>query len=385
MSLKDYLVFILILGNTFINLISVTGGNFYLIITTIIFFAFFSKTSSIYKLHSAIKLYGFITLFAFFGLFYAISTNLVFDDLAKMISNLLSMIIVWQYLQETGNIVKLLKMIVISVSILAVPNAIFASQGIREMFWGGVNPVAVMMFFSVISIFILLHLKVRWVLFLLPLNLYVIFLTQSQKIILSLLLGVILFLVINFFRKKFYDNIKILILILFVTAIGTIILTNDIFSDSLIRTTATIQQLQTNEQVEGSAVGSGYRTLLLEKGWLYFQESPFLGYGLNNSREVYLDDIGKPTYSHNTWIEMLLSFGFFITVLYFIIFFNVINIVIRKYLKQVDDLFNILLCALLMIILIGQFQKMYYNIFTHMFLLICIFFVNNEKKLWLQY
>ncbi|WP_167341846.1 O-antigen ligase family protein [Nonlabens sp. SY33080] len=380
MNIKDFNILILLFGNTFINLINVTGGNYYLVISVICLVVFFLNNKNWFKLHLVVKLYGIITLFSILGLVYANSSELVFHDLTKVISNFLTMFIFWHYIQHSGNIKKFLVMTVLVISLLAIPNAIFTSSGIREMFWGGVNPVATMMFFAVISIFALLQFKVRWTLIFLPLILYVIFLTQSQKIILSLLIGAFVFLFINFLVKKIFENVKIILLTTLMAGMVTVLLSNDIFSDTISRTTATIEQIQTNEEVEGSALGSGYRTFLIEKGLEFFYEEPFIGYGLNNSRQVYLKNIGRATYSHNTWVELLLSYGFFLALVYLIIYWVSLKKILKNLVYNYSNLKNILFCTVIMLLLISQFQKMYYNVYAHLFLLLSVQVSNFTSK-----
>ena len=51
------------------------------------------------------------------------------------------------------------------------------------------------------------------------------------------------------------------------------------------------------------------RANMFSLGWEWFKQKPILGYGLNNFSLLYLEEMGWATYSHNNFVEILVSGG----------------------------------------------------------------------------
>lgn len=88
---------------------------------------------------------------------------------------------------------------------------------------------------------------------------------------------------------------------------------------------------------EDSKEGSfNIRKDMIDRGIEYFKEKPLLGHGVSNYRYLYNLDMGKETYSHNNYIELLVNNGVIGFLTYYSFFFIVILRAICKY--RVSDL-----------------------------------------------
>ncbi len=376
-KIQEILFFLLILSNTFINLIGgSTGGNGYFYISCVIFFAYGLTVKFNFKFNFLIGLYSIIAILSFFSLVYAPGFDFVMEDLPRVLSNFMTLIIASTFVDGFKRLKKLLIFSVLCILFLAVPNLLWSTPGLREMYWGGVNPVGAMMFYGIVFSIILSFIYNKYFLIVIPVFIYVMILSQSQKVIFSLLIVVLVFLLLSLLLKGLSKYQKYIFILLIFGFVSSYLITNTKLGESFTRTQATLEEFQTGESVAGSAVGSGYRNFLLKKGYDYFTESPFFGHGLNQYRYLHINSTGVTTYSHNTWIELLVGFGIFVTIFYLIIYIKISKRLFSALKYEKNSLLIFLFSSLISVIIIGQFQKMYYDVFTHIFLLVILVIAN---------
>ncbi|WP_197028368.1 O-antigen ligase family protein [Bacillus sp. EB01] len=128
------------------------------------------------------------------------------------------------------------------------------------------------------------------------------------------------------------------------------------------RMEALISMFSGEEIEEGSAKT---RNLFVELGWEYFKLRPWTGYGLDTFRH-FPGSYG--TYSHNNYIEILISGG--IPSLIFYYFIRLI-ILVRLFLNQNKDFINKLLFVILLILLILDYGFVSY--FDRIYILLFVF------------
>ncbi|HFT2183574.1 TPA: O-antigen ligase family protein [Bacillus cereus] len=76
---------------------------------------------------------------------------------------------------------------------------------------------------------------------------------------------------------------------------------------------------------ESSNEGSYHtRKNMIQYGMDYFKERPLLGHGIENFRYLYAQEVGKETYSHNNYIELLVNNGIVGLLLYYSFYISVI-------------------------------------------------------------
>lgn len=380
-KVQNILIFILLLLNTFINLIGgTTGGNNFFIASFFIALIYGATIKFRFRINFIAKIYFIIVLFSFLSLVYAKEADFVLDDLPRVLSNFLSIILVSAFLHSKKRLIKLLNYYVFNALLLAIPNLIFTETGVREMFWGGVNPVGSIMFFAILfSTLLIIISKTKKHLLLILIFLAVILVTQSQKVTLTLVFIYSMFLLYILFYKSLKQKLQYLMIGIAAFATVYLLINKTFLGESFSRTQATIQQLQTGEVVEGSAIGLGFRDDLLSKGVGFFLDKPILGHGLNQSRQLFLQDIGRATYTHNTTLELLISFGLIITFLYYIIYFILVKRLVNKIKYDGNYLFTYLLISIIGVLIVSYYQKMFYDVNLHLFLLVCLFLISNKS------
>lgn len=137
----------------------------------------------------------------------------------------------------------------------------------------------------------------------------------SKKVVFLLILG-LFFLILSKYgvRKLFkaivYSSVSLLL--------GWILIHLPIFSTIL-------ERLESYLSVTGNT-SDNIRADLIRFGLELFIENPFLGYGLNNYHLFHWSGV----YSHNNYIEVLVSLGVIGFIVYYLIFIKSLNTLIRK-------------------------------------------------------
>ena len=188
-----------------------------------------------------------------------------------------------------------------------------------------------------------------------------ILLTGSKKGLMGIALAIIL---LSIFKYKWRAYKYVLPILL----IGIIlyILKNSPYFYSIIgrRINAFIVSLETN-QTNGS---TGERIGMVEIGWQLFKQSPIFGngYGYFANNTIY------GTYSHNNYIEMLVSFGLLGTGLYYSLF---VQLIIRGVKKVAEDYHIILFICLIFMQISFDFASV--NFYNNAMMYVVLFFASK--------
>ncbi len=78
------------------------------------------------------------------------------------------------------------------------------------------------------------------------------------------------------------------------------------------------------------------RSTMIKKGWEFFLQKPFFGYGANNYSEEIEPIIGVAVYSHNNYIEMLVNGGFVGFCIFYFIYAYCIVSLLKTVFKKMD-------------------------------------------------
>ncbi len=137
--------------------------------------------------------------------------------------------------------------------------------------------------------------------------------------------------------------------------------------------------------VDPSEIDSSLNTriYMLQSGIDYFLEKPFLGYGINNYRFLYAEEVyGIETYSHNNIIELLVGIGLIGTIIYH---YNLLLLLFRgmkNYYKKLNtDIYLPVIVITIMYILLSPTMIFYYSKHINIILILLGVIVMNEKKL----
>src|SRR5690554_5921220 len=198
--------FVLISAIVFIGILSgEKSGLLLFFISVISFIVILSfRSFKLIKLPAEIKLYLSIAILSVISSLFALDLSYALDVLWKIIASSFIFLFFFYYTKNLKDIYYLIHVYLFSSFALAFYNIInYQESIIRELLYGGVNPVALIMFTSITLLFLLVIMrKKKAYLLLLPPYLYLLFLTQSQKSILSLLLMFVVFITLILIYTK---------------------------------------------------------------------------------------------------------------------------------------------------------------------------------------
>lgn len=206
------------------------------------------------------------------------------------------------------------------ITVKELPAMLSGGSRIGDSASGNVNTVAMhLCVFAAVVLYQILFQKKKNYIFLLVLNILFILLTGSKKGIIGICV-VMLILHICKFKWKIY---KYSLPICGILMIYYLVINNDYFYGIIgYRLNTFFETLSSSEQT-GS---TGERIRMYKDGWEYFKQSIFWGngYGYFSKYSIF------GTYSHNNYIEMLVSFGIVGTGLYYSYFLFLLKRSIRN-------------------------------------------------------
>lgn len=373
---EDAAIFFLMASLVFISVLSGwKSGLLSFVIATVIglLIALFRNWNG-RNLPFILKVYIFFTILNIFSVLYSIKMVFAFDIVLKMMATCVILFVCYNYCITASHIKTMIGSYLICSLSLALYNAIFFVPNIfRELPYGGPNPVALLMFISIVFTILLAQMGTKMWLWLLPVYLYVLFLTESQKSILSLLIIFLIYLVLILFYFKVSTFARYLAAGLLLLGLSFFILSgHSNLADSFERTSATIQSVFTGTKVEGAAGGidgEGFRKILKERGWHYFTEQPFFGYGTNNFRALHERDYNFVTYTHYTPLEVVLNIGFLGFFIYYAIYFLVLRDIFYQVRKGHNTVHAYLFSVVIATIVIGFYMQTYADPSIQLFLI----------------
>lgn len=196
----------------------------------------------------------------------------------------------------------------------------------------------------------------------------IILLTGSRKGVILLVLGVPL-LIFLLKPEKRIRNISIgtlSIIILYWLVMNIPIL----YHIAGYRIEALVSMILGGEVEEASA---NTRKLYIERGWNYFLQKPWTGYGLDNFRNL---PFSYGTYSHNNYIELLVSGGIISFILYY---FIRIIVLVKLYINRNKNKVNKLLFVILLLLLFLEYGLVDY--FIRIYMVLFIFALCCQRKI----
>lgn len=208
--------------------------------------------------------------------------------------------------------------------------------------------------------------------FLMLIFILIIMLTGSRKGFLFLILGTPL-LVLMLSPKKWLRNVYMIIVLLF----GFYLISMKIpalYNIIGFRIEALITQLLGADVQDAS---TETRSLYVERGWEYFLLKPWTGYGLDTFRHL---PGSYGTYSHNNYIELLVSGGIISFIIYYVIRFFVL---MKLFLNlRGNNLVKLMFVFILVLLLLDYGLVSYYErIYTVIFIFVlCALSLIKVKK-----
>ncbi|WP_335341999.1 O-antigen ligase family protein [Bacillus alkalicola] len=121
------------------------------------------------------------------------------------------------------------------------------------------------------------------------------------------------------------------------------------------------------------------RLNMIKWGFGWFLESPIWGYGIGNYRMLLFEVIGRESYAHNNFIELLVGVGIIGFILYYFMYFYVFYNLYQLIKKKVP--FAITLFALFTTWFLAETGAVNYTSkMTYVLLGICIAYIRLNKS-----
>lgn len=244
--------------------------------------------------------------------------------------------------------------------------------------WNG-NAIGVMMAFGVLISLLLMnkeegrYKKIGYI-FIIALSTLIVILTGSRKALFFVVFGYVTFTGLSSKSNRIMMMAKIIIIM---ALAYQLIMNIPIFYNILgVRLEGLFAIVTGVGSVDSS---TELRIEYIDYGISWFMDKPIIGYGVDNYRVLLYRAIGKGTYSHNNYIELLVGVGLIGTIIYYYAFgYVLVNAV--KLLKISKEPMIYLIMVIIVAILISQYGFVtYYDFFVN--LIICISFIVIRTKL----
>lgn len=356
--------------------------NLFLILNFI--FLLLIKKDINFKFNQIIVAYMLFSIFSIAGSFWALDFDLASHKSIQLFLILINIFIIYNIIIKynlqnsflTGILFASFINFVLILNIIPAPFPIF-EQGRAMGTLGNANVLGLTMVISIFSSIIYLQKEkeISKIFFYYQyinifLSIYMIILTASKK---GILFGSSLILIYLILSIKDPKNLFKLAL---VSVIAVIIVLNFINIDELRNNLADVavrfSEFENQLGSESRFGSTGQRIYFIELALSYFMDRPLFGHGLNNF------SIYAGTYSHNNYVEILFSVGLVGFLLYYSIFF----FILQKIFNMKDKYLQIILTfVMLNMLLVDMATVTYYDkfyIFTLLF--ISIYAEKNSKK-----
>lgn len=336
------------------------------------------------KLNSLI---GFCALFIFICLlssFWAVNQNTALSMVSTLFQIFVLIFLLYNYLCFEDKMDYLIKVICIAGTVFAVYTVLYF--GIDEYFAGleegarmgaeeiNVNVVGMATASSaVIALWFVFYEKKLWYAVSVVVCAVVSLGSGSRKALIALILGVLfLFILKGNSRKKLLSILEgalLLVALYYVLQLPIFETIGERFESMLNAFTG-----------EGSTDGStNLRLNMIDVGLKQFEETPFTGVGIGNSKYITQKYLGWSTYLHNNYVELLASVGIFGTAAYYLMYIQPLFAVIKPAIKQ--NKYAVLALSLIFIELILQYGAVqYYSKTTYISLLLFSLIAERMKN-----
>lgn len=278
------------------------------------------KSDSIY-IHEYLLFYNILLFYSLISIIWANDTNAVISDVRKLTLLTLAMFLIYNYISKTGNLELFIKSLLIAGIFMCIytifyygPVDYFLAILSGERIGGEVAQLNSLGMYSTNTAILTLYYAVfqkkvhYYIILILPI-LVTIGSGSRKALIILLISSSMIFLLkpqkINNILKKVVTLFMIICALLLIINVASEVQFLNGISNRMHELLEFVQSKNTDYS----------RYKMLKYGWNYFLEHPILGAGSGNSHIVTLEAIGKKTYLHNNYIEMLVNggvIGFFI-------------------------------------------------------------------------
>ena len=295
-------------------------------------------------------------VFGFFTFLYAINKEYVFKQSITLFLNFILCLVVYNYIEKKSDLERIMKYFILgsllSIGFIYYQSDIFSGERIGEVL-ANVNMLALIFFISLSFLTYFMISRKNWFLMIPGLIMFIfIILTGSRKGFLSIVLFILLMSL--FLSKNWMKGIvkTLIVVVVLLTIFKMVIMKNEVFYSVLGKRIVTMDNyFSGNQQIDRS---TAERAFMYQFGIEQIRKRPIWGYGLDNYRVLLLNSgLGRETYSHNNYIELLVNGGVIGLFLFYAMYFYLFWI-LKKYLKQKHLMATILVINNLIIIILGM-------------------------------
>ncbi len=257
--------------------------------------------------------------------------------------------------------------------------AVLAADGRLDSSFANVNSIAMIVANSMlITVFDTFFIKDKFawkllrLIMLIP-AIVVIAAMGSRKALVMVAMGTVLLL---FWRVKSKNAVETLlrwvVLALFLLLAGIIILSLPMFDGIKERMVGLIAAIMGNGEIDSS---TQLRIDYMIVGLKQFFKTPLFGIGIGNSGLLLMQELGRDTYLHNNYVELLATGGIFgLLIFYSMYCYCIVNLI--RYRKKANT-FSVICAVLIFIQMIMDFGSVsYYSKSTFFFLM--VFFIHIQ-------
>lgn len=199
----------------------------------------------------------------------------------------------------------------------------------------------------------------------------------SRTALVMAVVGVFLVIVFKIWSKhKVLALLKTGVFIIVAIAALRLIMQLPIFEGMALRMDSLVAQFTGEGEVDSSVERRGEFVAL---GWDLFSAHPIFGVGIDNARLYAEEVVGRKTYLHNNFLEMLAGGG----ILGFLIFYGIYGFLLVKLWrirKKTDHIGKVML-VMLLVLLIGDYGTVsYYNKSTYFYFMFFFLYLEKQAK-----
>ena len=314
-----------------------------------------------------LQLYGGLAVFSLFSLGWASEFETGWLVVVRILTCFLFMWTIQNSLRDSSEVILFLKSFCLILSVVVL-YALFGPSGEEdsEFSIGSKNTIGPLAFSLLLVNVVLWIMKVRLYIATLPIAVATIVGSTSLKTFLALLVFATAIVAISAFDIKRMARIYKLGLV------ATLLLFLGISVTDITRFASGYEKIEGRLKRYSEEIGfkqAGYaidtssqielRSQFVSTGIRYFWDSPLLGHGANQFRVMLGKETGRETYSHNTFIELLVGFGLpgFLMFVFFLIGYAKVAWQSRR-----DPVGTLMLSYFLAFVVIGSGQEVTFHL-----------------------
>lgn len=372
----EFLLLIIFLISMYFDMTD--SGVYYskIILIGIMFIVFIIKNKKIYIQQNIWIYFCFSIMICFSGV-YAKDNSTALGNIIVVISNLILMIIMQNIISSKRHIdiyllIAIIFAIVLSLRVISVTdiqrllNGNYYPDVVLQKYIGNRNVIALILGISLnFALYELYNYKSYKTIIPIIIIFIAILFTGSRKGILICVIPWVLFFLIKLIESKsILNKVKFILggIVLSILVFNMTMKVEVIYNVIGFRMEAIYREIVYGEESTESSFNT--RQNMVDKGLEYFKERPLLGYGVSNYRYLYKHDMGKETYSHNNYIELLVNNGIIGFLLYYLFYISALINTNYKRLKSIskqESSYYLMMICILICMLVLDISNVSYN------------------------